>query len=103
MLLLFFHISMVMFVVIINIFVIKELMRKKQLLSPYMFFYVMIIVELIGPLTYYYVLNGESYRNFSDSALLTYYLISVFVSIVILFQIKARRKISIKIIKKRIL
>lgn len=90
------HIGMVLFVIMINIFVIKELRAKNQLLSPYMFFYIMISIELIGPLVYYYVLNGDSYRSFSENALLLYYFMAVFASFVFLFQIKFRKRVTIK-------
>ena len=42
-----------------------------------MFFFLLLSIELTGPLVYYFVFNGTAYRSFQDIQLIKYWLISV--------------------------
>ena len=92
----FVHICMVLIVLFIDILVVLELKGKGQFFSPYMFFFIMISVELLGPLVYYYILEGSTYRMFSDESLRIYYYIALFSSCVFYFQIKSRKRVKFK-------
>lgn len=56
----------------------------------------MITTELLGPIIYYYIFDGNSYRTFSDKALGIYYLIAIFSSCIIFFLINSKHTVKLK-------
>lgn len=92
----FLHIIMMLPIVILNFYIIRILRKKSEILSPYTFFYIMISIEFVGPLVYYLIFNGQSYRFFSEEALLLYYIIAFFSFCVFIIQIKAKKRASFK-------
>ena len=89
------HYGMFFLVLLVNLLVIRQIIRKKMLLSPYMFFYILVTTELLGPLFYYLVLNGTSYRSFSNRTLYVYYGIALFTACVFFLQSIIKKETSV--------
>ena len=92
----FIDMLMVTLLVFINILIVRTLAKNNKLLAPYMFFYVTITIELVGPIFYYYILDGTAYRTFTSETLFIYYFVAFFTSIVILTQLNLKMKLNYK-------
>ena len=57
------------FAMILLIFLFYRMKIKNMFVLPYTFFVLMIVIEFMGPLVYYYVLNGTAYRLFDNFSL----------------------------------
>lgn len=57
------------FAIILLIFLFYRMKIKNMFVLPYTFFVLMIVIEFMGPLVYYYVLNGTAYRLFDNFSL----------------------------------
>ena len=86
---------MLLVILLINIClaisIFKNLKNKNMLLTPYTFFLILATTEFIGPLIYYLILEGESYKKFSNNALLVYSMIVLFFYITVAIQINLKK------------
>lgn len=71
------HFILMAIVLYFSINVCLALVRRKLSFSPFMYFYITVSIVLTGPLLYYLVFNGTSYRSFSFESLCCYCLINI--------------------------
>ena len=86
----FIHVILLLPIIFLNIYTYRTLIKQDEILSPYTFFYIMISIEFVGPLIYYLLLNGQSYKSFSEQSLILYYIIALFLFCISLIQIKSK-------------